>query len=90
MKIKGYCYTCESPFFVYFRKHNCPVCGQRLLRNKVSSIVHSDSPEAASYDFDIADIQVKGNVKFTHVKFFCPDCQKQFTVKEIKKAKKRD
>ena len=83
MKIKGYSFNCENPFFVYFRKHYCPCCGGRLTRQKVSMIVHSDSEQAKNYDFEIADITVKGNMKFTHIAFFCPNCQKQYTVKEI-------
>ena len=84
MKIKGYSFTCESPFFVYFRRHYCPICGQKLLRKKVSKVVHSDSEEAKDYNFEIADNYVKGNVRFSHIEFFCPACQKNYTVKEAK------
>lgn len=84
MKIKGYGFTCESPFFVYFRRHYCPICGQKLLRKKVSKVVHSDSEEAKDYNFEIADNYVKGNVRFSHIEFFCPACQKYYTVKEAK------
>ena len=84
MKTKGYSFQCPSPFFVYLKKHRCPCCGEKLLRKKVSKIIHSDSEDAKHYDFEIADTTVKGNVKFTHIEFFCPACQKQYTVKEIK------
>ena len=84
MKIKGYSFKCESPFFVYCKKHYCPCCGQPLIRKKVSKIVHSDSDEAKNYDFDIADNIVKGYAQFTHIEFFCSVCKKQYTVKEIK------
>lgn len=86
VKIKGYRFQCESPIFVYFRKHYCPCCGERLLRQKVSRIVHSDSPEAKDYDFEIADITVKGNVKFTHIAFHCPICRKNYSVRELKEG----
>ena len=33
---------------------------------------------------EAADITVKGNMKFTHIEFFCSVCQKQYTVKETK------
>ena len=75
MKIKGYSFKCETPFFVYFKKHFCPCCGNRLIRQKVSEIVHSDSEEAKNHDFEVADSTVKGNMKFTHIEFFCPVCQ---------------
>ncbi len=84
MKIKGYSFKCENPFFVYLKKHYCPYCGEKLIRKKVSQIIHSDSEEAKNYDFEVADITVKGNMKFTHIEFYCSVCQKQYTVKETK------
>lgn len=84
MKNKGWSFRCQNPFFVYFKKHDCPYCGQRLIRKKVSCIVHSDSEEAQNYDFEVADISVKSNMKFTHIEFYCSECQKQYTVSEAK------
>ena len=84
MKNKGYSFRCENPFFVYFKKHYCPYCGHRLVRKKVTKNIHSDSEEACNYSFEAADITVKGNMKFTHIEFFCSVCQKQYTVKETK------
>lgn len=84
METKGYSFKCENLFFVYFKKHDCPCCGQKLLRKKVSQIVNSESEEAKNYDFEVADHTMKGNMKFTHIEFFCSACQKQYTVKEIK------
>ena len=85
MKIKGYSFKCENPFFVYFKKHYCPCCGNRLVRKKVSEVIHSDSKEAKNYDFEVADITVKGNMKFTHIVLSCDTCKKTFTVKELKR-----
>ena len=84
MKIKGYSFKCANPFFVYFKKHYCPGCNNRLLRQKVSKIIHSDSEEAKNYDFEVADITVKGNMKFTHIEFHCPSCQRNYSIKETK------
>lgn len=84
MKIKGHSFTCEDPFFVYLKKHYCPLCGQKLIRKKVSQVIASDSQAAPNYDFEVADISVKGNMKFSHIVFFCDTCQKQYTVKETK------
>ena len=84
MKIKGCKFTCENPIFVYLKKHYCPYCGEKLIRKKVSQTIHSDSEEAKNYDFEVADITVKGNMKFTHIEFFCSVCQKQYSVKETK------
>ena len=85
MKLKGYSFKCENPFFVYLKKHFCPYCGQKLSRKRVSEFVHSDSEKAKNYDFNLADnTEIKGYAKFTHIEFFCSNCQKQFTVKEVK------
>lgn len=88
MNIKGYSFKCEKPFFVYFRKHFCPRCGARLVRQKVSEIIHSDSAEAKNYDFEVADTTIRGNMKFTHIEFFCPGCQRNYTVRDIREGKK--
>ena len=50
MKIKGYSFKCENPFFVYFKKHYCPQCNSKLLRRKVSKIINANSEEAKNYD----------------------------------------
>lgn len=65
MKIKGYSFKCENPLFVYFKKHYCPRCENKLVRRKVSQIIHSDSEEAKNYNFEVADSTVKGNMRFT-------------------------
>ena len=84
MKINGYSFQCEYPFFVYLKRHYCPCCGNRLVRQQISKVIHSDSEEAKNYDFDIADMTVKGNVKFSHIAFSCLVCKRNYTVKEIK------
>lgn len=84
MKIKGYSFKCENPFFVYFKKHYCPCCGNKLVRQKVSEVIHSDSEEVKNYDFEVADITVKGNMKFTHIEFHCANCQRNYSIKETK------
>lgn len=50
MKIKGYSFKCENMFFVYLKKHYCPQCGSKLLRQKVSRIINSNSEKAKNYD----------------------------------------
>ena len=84
--IKGYSFECENIFYV-FKKHHCPVCGNKLLRKNVAEIVNSESLEAKNYDFEVADITVKGDMKFTHIEFYCNQCDKYYTVKEAKKNK---
>ena len=84
--IKGYSFKIEI-IFQMFKKHYCPVCGTELLKRKVSEIVNSESPEAKEYDFDVADITVKGDMKFTHVELYCNQCNKYYTIKEAKNNK---
>lgn len=87
MKIKGYSFQCEHVFYVYFKNHYCPICKNKLLRKKVSEIINSESPEAKNYDFEVADVTVKGNMKFTHIKFYCSQCDKYYSVKTAKENK---
>ncbi len=82
--MNGYSFNCGHLFYVYFKKHHCPNCGNKLLRKKVSKIVHSKSSEAKKYDFEVADIAVKGDMKFTHIEFYCSQCNKYYTVNEAK------
>ena len=58
-----------------------------MLRKKVSAVINSESPEAKDYDFEVADITVKGDVKFTHVELYCNQCNKHYTIKEAKNNK---
>ena len=84
MKIKGYSFKCENPFFVYFKKHYCPCCGNRLMRQKVSEVIHSDSEEAKNYDFsDSGDTYLVGNIKFITYYFECTDCNTIYSNKEL-------
>ena len=83
MKIHGVKREWSCPFFC-IKKHYCPCCHERLEKTKTETIVNSKSEEAKNYDFEVADITVKGNMKFTHIEFFCSVCQKQYSVKETK------
>ena len=84
MKIKGCRFTCENPIFVYLKKHYCPYCGEKLIRKKVSQIIHSDSEEAKNYDFSNGDGFLVGNIKFIRTVFRCNKCDKTYTIKEVK------
>lgn len=44
-----------SPFYVHWKKHFCPKCGEKLELRYISKIVNSDSPEAKDYDFSVGD-----------------------------------
>ncbi len=76
------CWT--RPFFVYLKKHNCPVCSRELQKVKVSRIVNSQSEEAKDYDFSSAgNGYMIGNVKFIWTEFACAHCNRNYSVNEI-------
>lgn len=74
----------ERPVFVHFRDHDCPGCGGRLEKEKVSRVVHSRSAEAADFDFSAAgDGFLFGKVRFIWTEFRCPSCGSRFRVREL-------
>ena len=85
--MNGYGFKCEHLFYIFLKKHYCPNCGNKLLRKKVSAVINSESPEAKDYDFEVADVTVKGDMKFTHLELYCNQCNKYYTIKEVKKNK---
>ena len=84
--IKGYSFKIKN-IFQMFKKHYCPVCNAELSKRKVSEIVNSESPESENYDFEVADVFVKGDMKFTHIELYCNQCNKYYTIKEANKNK---
>ena len=57
------------------------------MRKTVSKVVSSKSHEAKYYDFDVADITVKGDMTFSHIELYCSQCNKYYTVKEARNNK---
>ena len=84
--IKGYSFRIEN-IFQMFKKHYCPVCSTGLQKRKVSEIVNPESPEAKNYDFEVADMFIKKDMKFTHIELYCNQCNKHYTIREAKKNK---
>ena len=85
--ISGTKHTNDDVLYTVFKKHYCPECANRLLRKKVSKIVNSQSPSAKRYDFEVADMSIKGDMNFVHIEFYCSQCKKYYTVKEAKNKK---
>ena len=83
--MSGSSFNCQHLFYTFFKKHSCPNCGNKLSKKTVSQILNSKSPLAKKCDFEVADIIVKGNMKFTHIVLSCDACKKTFTVKELKR-----
>lgn len=78
----------KKPFYVNFKKHFCTDCGIKLKKVVLSKIVNSNSPEAKNYDFHTFDNYMVGNVKFIWTAFQCPNCNRQFTIEEMKDIEK--
>ena len=83
MKLHGVKREFANPFFV-LKKHKCLYCGERLRKIKIEIIVNSESLEAIHYDFSTSDGFLKGNIKFIRTGFQCLNCNKLYTVKELK------
>jgi rRNA maturation endonuclease Nob1 len=76
-------WTFERPFFVKYRKHYCPICGDLLSVEQKRQIVNSKSDEAKNFDFQHVDIYLSGDVEFRWNVFRCTGCRREFTIKEI-------
>ncbi len=79
----------ENPFYVYFKKHYCPLCGTKLKTSYYSVIVNSDSPEAKNYDFSSDDGELTGDVEFRTMCFKCPKCEIKISFDEMKRLEKQ-
>ena len=89
MKVHHVSRIWTGPFFMNWKKHFCPVCGEKLKKIKVSRIVNSKSEEAKDFDFSSGDVYMIGNVKFIWTEFSCIKCNKNYSVKEICQAEKQ-
>ena len=77
-----------TPFYLYLKKHFCPICGNKLELRFVSKIVNSKSPEAKDYDFSNGDTFFTGDVEFITRCFHCLNCKVDISVKDMKKYEK--
>ncbi|MBO5312947.1 MAG: hypothetical protein J6B29_03175 [Clostridia bacterium] len=80
--ISGAKCTNDDIIYTVFKKHFCPTCGTRLKRVKTTKIVNAKSFEAKNYDIDPYTI---GDVKVSLVEFYCPNCDKQISIEDMKK-----
>jgi len=86
-KVHGYSYNTFPLFFM--KKHYCPICSSELEKVKNSKIVNSKSEEAKNFDFSSGDTYMIGSVKFVWNELYCPACNKNYTVKEIRALEKQ-
>ena len=77
-----------SPFYVHWKKHFCPKCGEKLELRYISKIVNSNSPEAKDYDFSVGDTFLVGDVEFRTRYFHCPKCLLDISFQAMKRFEK--
>lgn len=73
-----------NPFYVHWKRHFCPQCGNKLELRYASKIVNSISPEAKDYDFSMGDTFFVGDVEFRTRYFRCTNCQLNISFQEMK------
>ena len=71
----------------YMRKnHFCPVCKGKVDVVTVSRVVDADSKEAEQFDFSLSrKTDLVGQVEFHYKEFECRECEKHYTLAEMKK-----
>jgi RNase P subunit RPR2 len=85
----GFYIKIQNPIFVYFRKHYCPKCSNRLKAFFANKLVDSDSLEAVKYNFvTMPGHELTGIVNFHWVEFKCLSCGFQIKVSDLKSYEK--
>lgn len=82
----------DFPFYVYWKKHFCPKCSEKLVVSYDSVIINSDSPEAEEYEFwiNLGDTKLTGDIEFRTCFFLCPKCEFTISFDEMKKYEKEN
>lgn len=78
-----------NPFYIHLKKHFCPQCNTKLKLSYIRKIINSKSPEAKKYNFSIGDTYLVGNVEFRTRCFYCPKCNRNISILDIKKFERR-
>lgn len=84
----GIKYSLENPFYIYFKKHYCPSCKEKLRVRYKSEIIDSRSPQAKKYDFSLGDTFLSGEVEFKTPYFYCSACGVDISVYNMKEYEK--
>ena len=77
-----------NPFFVHWKRHVCPKCGNKVELRHISRVINSKSPEAKDYDFSMGDTSFVGDVEFRTRCFYCPKCAINISFEEMKRFEK--
>ena len=76
-----------SEDITYLRKnHFCPTCEGKVDVVSVSRVIDPKSEEAKDFDFTLGNgTNMVGPVEFHWKEFECRECQKHYTVRQMKK-----
>ena len=66
----------ENLFFVFFKKHFCPHCGERLERSYIWEVLPEKSMAAKRYRA-VGDTTYSGDVQLRTGCFYCGKCKKK-------------
>jgi uncharacterized protein with PIN domain len=73
----------ENIFFVFFKKHVCPQCGEQLEQSYTNEILPAKSKEARRYR-RIGDAVYFGDVELRTACFYCNKCKKNVSYQEVR------
>lgn len=73
----------ENIFWVFFRKHYCPRCGERLKRDYIYEIWPAKSEVAKKYRFS-GTIPNSEELDLRTGCFYCEKCKQKISYKEVK------
>ena len=75
-----YKYEDGGPYFYFKKKHYCEKCGELLEKREESTFEEE-------YDYGMVETSIIGPAKIIRYFFYCKQCEKNFTAKELKEAK---
>lgn len=67
------------PFFVHFKKHFCPSCGERLYAIRESRIATPYSDDYRNFDF-----YTNENLKVIWTELRCSKCKRNYQINDIR------
>ena len=74
-------YNCTSYYLK--KQHTCFDCNGILATLRKEVVVHSESPEAKNYSFEVGGSVPYGNIKFTTFFFQCSSCGRAYEIREL-------
>lgn len=80
-----YHWIIKAPFYIR-KPHACPQCAAQLQVDRREKEVRVGSAEAERFDLHITGgPHLNGWVKVRWKEFFCPKCDRYFTIDEVKR-----